>query len=385
MSQHKHIARTFALATLLLPVATSAATFLTIHPFAGGPSDGSQSMAGLTHNGAYLYGTTCLGGAAGTGSVFRIKYASPYAYTFMNSFAVAPDGACPRAELKFHAGLAYGTTYGGGAPGEGTTFFVTPTIPFPITHLTSFSGNPDGRNTFSSLLWHNGAFWGTSQFGGAADIGTVFSLSGTTETPVYAFPTTTDGYAPSAGLIYHGGYFYGTTNKGGHNDHGIIFRIKATAPYTKTTIHDFTGFSDGAAPGSPLLYNAGLIYGVAGIGGINNGGTLFAIQPASPFTFTTVYQFGTVSTDSTHPTGDLAIVGGKIYGTTGGAGGGDFGSAYQFDPGPMAITDSYPFTGGTDGGAPKSGLLYQSGAFYGTTSYYGDPANDGTIFRVTFP
>jgi uncharacterized repeat protein (TIGR03803 family) len=44
-------------------------------------------------------------------------------------------------------------------------------------------------------------------------------------TTLYRFTGADDGFAPVAGLIYHGGAFYGTTSSGGAGFSGTVFKF----------------------------------------------------------------------------------------------------------------------------------------------------------------
>ena len=77
------------------------------------------------------------------------------------------DGASPRACLIGDpAGNLYGTTYGGGAGGQGTVFQVT--LSGVLTVLYSFTGGSDGGRPVADLLADAaGNLYGTTGLGGA--------------------------------------------------------------------------------------------------------------------------------------------------------------------------------------------------------------------------
>jgi uncharacterized repeat protein (TIGR03803 family) len=108
-------------------IASGGGTLTTLHTFAGYPTDGSYSSAGLVQaaNG-YLYGTTEEGGANGYGTVFKISTTGKKTLTTLHSFDQT-DGELPYGGLVLGTdGNFYGTTYGGGAYGYGTIFKITP-------------------------------------------------------------------------------------------------------------------------------------------------------------------------------------------------------------------------------------------------------------------
>ena len=98
-----------------------------------------------------------------------------------------------------------------------------------------------------------GVLWGTTIRGGASNAGTVFRISpssGATSTVVEFTGNggARPGYGPYGGLIKAStGLLWGTTNYGGISDNGTVYKINpATNAFTSVLV--FTGFS-GALPG----------------------------------------------------------------------------------------------------------------------------------------
>lgn len=88
----------------------------------------------------------------------------------------ASDGWDPAAGLILATdGNFYGTTYAGGANGDGTVFAITPAGTAHVLH--SFEGT-DGANPGAPLLQAtSGVFYGTTATGGANADGTAFEMS----------------------------------------------------------------------------------------------------------------------------------------------------------------------------------------------------------------
>jgi uncharacterized repeat protein (TIGR03803 family) len=109
-----------------------------LYSFAG--SDGSHPRAGLIADAAgNLNGTTHNGGTSGYGTVFQLTPSG--ALNVLHSFTGGSDGTYPEAGLIADAaGNLYGTTYGGGASGQGTVFQLTPSGALNVLH--SFTGVP---------------------------------------------------------------------------------------------------------------------------------------------------------------------------------------------------------------------------------------------------
>jgi len=97
-----------------------------IHKFAGGSSDGSYPYGGLTvDTSGNIYGSTTQGGASGFGTVFSWMPATKSFVIAYSFFGGSSDGANPNGGLVLDtAGNLYGTTYFGGAYGQGTAFII---------------------------------------------------------------------------------------------------------------------------------------------------------------------------------------------------------------------------------------------------------------------
>jgi len=78
---------------------------------------------------------------------------------------------------------------------------------------------------------------------------------------------------------------------------------------------------------------------------------------------------------------------GNLYGEL--AQGGTYGNGLVFElsptaSGPWTFTSLYEFTGGTDGGLPNGGLVFDAGGnLYGTTHYGGKGSGVGTVFELS--
>jgi uncharacterized repeat protein (TIGR03803 family) len=213
-------------------------------------ADGANPFAGLLADASgNLFGTTESGGANDGGTVFEIaKTASGFAGapTILYSFCAqtnCADGSEPVAGLIADAGgNLFGTTSVGGANNGGTVFEIAKTA-------SGFAGTPtilysfcaqhncaDGLEPFAGLTADAGGnLFGTTEFGGANDRGTVFEIAKTasgfagTPTILYSFcaqANCTDGSDPVAGLLADAsGNLFGTTFVGGANDRGTVFEV----------------------------------------------------------------------------------------------------------------------------------------------------------------
>jgi len=143
------------------------------------------------------------------------------------------------------------------------------------------------------MLGESGVLYGTARHGGISASGMVFALSppvdpagAWTEAVLYNFRGgTSDGSEPGAGVVFgRHGALYGTTDYGGSNNLGTIFSLTPPVfrgrPWTETVLYTFTGLADGAFPTSTLVVGEdGVVYGTTVNGGYAGGGVVFALAP----------------------------------------------------------------------------------------------------------
>jgi uncharacterized repeat protein (TIGR03803 family) len=208
--------------------AVSSGTESVLHQF-NGYGDGTHPYGALLSYHGKLYGTTSTGGAYNLGTVFAISLSSG-GESVLHSFGDGSgDGASPQyVRLVELNGILFGTTEYGGANGLGTVFSITPSGAESV--LYSFSGYPgDGSHPYAGLINVNGTLYGTTYNGGVgnANSGTVFSLTPSgSETILYAFSNdATSGGAPTDSLIFVHGTLYGTTSQGGASGYGTVFSL----------------------------------------------------------------------------------------------------------------------------------------------------------------
>ncbi|HTS70142.1 MAG TPA: choice-of-anchor tandem repeat GloVer-containing protein [Terriglobia bacterium] len=309
-------------------------------------------------------------------------------------------------------GSLYGTTAYGGANNDGTVFKVT--TAGAITTLYSFcpqTGCADGKYPFGGLVLANdGNFYGTTTYGGADNLGTVFKITPAgTLTTLHSF-TGTEGADPSARLLQAAdGNLYGVTTFGGagnvsncpgtaNNPSGCGTVFKVTLQGTLSALYSFCTLADcpdGDGPDAGLIQGTdGNLYGTTLFNGGHAGGTVFKITPNG--TLTTLYSFCSQSScgDGGGPYSPLIqATNGNFYGTTalGGqnynvtpcdqGGGGGYGTVFELTAGGV-FTPLHAFNN-TDGSVPDAGLVQGTdGNFYGTTAC-GGANGAGTIFVIT--
>lgn len=305
----------------------------------------------------------------------------------------------------------------------------------------------DGASPMSPLtLGNDGALYGTTNFGGTAEIcsddqgdvytcGTVFQLKPPTapglpwqESMLYSFGSALpDGlspqYAPLA--MDQSGNLYGTTRDGGlslvncsANSGpywcGTVFQLipprEPHGSWTRNLIYEFQAndATDGYWPMAGLtLDKQGNLYGTTEDDGENLSGVVFELSPGAygdPWTETILHRFqypgrnASTPADGSAPASSLFMDEfGNLFGTTlwGGSGACHCGTVFELSPpvikgGGWIERVLYSFQDGVDGSYPNGLFRGVDGAFYGTTRGGGGNscADDGwgpycgTVFRL---
>ncbi len=280
-----------------------------------------------------------------------------------------------------------------------------------LTTLYSFCSQTnctDGANSAAGLIRDSsGNLYGTTANGGANTAinggsggGTVFKVSGSTETVLYSFGgSENDGFDPVAGLIADSsGNLYGTTFSGGTTGDGTVFKLEPPAEqggaWTEVILYNFCSKKncvDGANPASALIQDSsGDFYGTTTAGGSRNDGVIFELTPAGKETV--LYSFKGAGDGISPEAGVIRDASGNLYGTTVAGGASSGGTIFKLAP-PVAkgkpwtetILYSFCADGGgscTDGGYPGAGLIEDSGGnFYGTASL-GGTYTYGAVFEL---
>jgi len=353
-------------------------------------TDGDNPLGGLVEDsGGNLFGTT-LFSAASVGTVFEVQTGS-CTITTLATFN-RTNGAFPEAGLiEDSSGNFFGTTisggggYGGEFGGDGTVFEVAAGTDAITTLATFDSTNNNGEAPYTGLVEDSsGNLFGTTYFGGANGDGTVFEVpagSGTITT--LANFNGTNGANPYAGLVEDGsGNLFGTTGAGGSSGDGTVFEVQAGSG-TITTLANFNG-TNGANPYAGLVEDgSGNLFGTTSGGGDANGdGTVFEV-PAGSGAITTLAAFN--GTNGANSFAGLVEDGsGNLFGTTDSGGSSGDGTVFEVQVGSGTITTLASFNG-TNGAVPYAGLVEDnSGDLFGTTSGGGE-GGFGTVFELRKP
>ncbi len=352
---------------------------------------GADPSCGLTLGpDGSLYGVTQNGGSSSSGTVFKVTTSGVFTtlVNFTGSSGTAL-GSSPRASLVLaNDGNFYGTTATGGTGGFGTIFRLTPAG--ALTTLVQFTGTtgtfPGAIPTASLVQGADGHLYGSTTTGGANNIGTVFRVTlGAGFTSLVSFSGTTGsalGSSPKGALVQLAdGTLYGTTQTGGANNLGTVFSI--TPEGLLTTLISFTGSTGtllGSSPQGELVEGSdGALYGTTSASGLNNNGTIFKITPQGLFTTL-------VNLSAAPNLGRLAQGGdGRFFGAMVGGGGAlGVGTLQAGLPGeaPARLATLNPVSGTTALNARAGLLAGPDGNFYGTTAA-GGAINLGSVFKLT--
>jgi uncharacterized repeat protein (TIGR03803 family) len=173
-----------------------------------------------------------------------------------------------------------------------------------LVQFTGDEGTNKGSHPFGALLRAtDGNFYGTTREGGANGLGTIFKVtSGGTLTTLVEFTgsgITNKGSAPYAALVQGSdGSFYGTTEQGGASNLGTVFKMATNGTAegtTLTTLAEFTGgggANRGSHPiGALVEGSSGVFFGTTEFGSVgtvagdsfSGNGTVFKITSAGAF------------------------------------------------------------------------------------------------------
>ncbi len=346
--------------TLLLPVPAQGQTPTTIYTFAGGGPGNPQNNSVAQGRDGNFYFTTCIPLSINS-VLFNISASGQLSTVYV------PTNCSYGVTLGTDGNLYSTTGNNDGAGGlYGSVYKVTPAG--TATTLHTFTNGADGSYPYwPPIQGTNGIFYGTTQAQIANSTAYSVTSSGTFTT-LHTF-TGSDGQNVNGLVQGSDGNFYGSSQSGGANNLGVVYKM--TSAGAVTVLHSFAG-SDGAVGRWDLIQaKDGNFYGVTLNGGTNGGGVLYKIT--STGTYTVLYNFPYTGTNQyTTPfpySGVIQATNGLLYGVTGNLGGPwAFGSIYSFNTATSTFTTLYNFTGGTDGGQPFGPLLqHTDGLLYGTT------------------
>jgi uncharacterized repeat protein (TIGR03803 family) len=328
-------------------------------------------------------------------------------YTFTGAFSTG-------GLVRDSAGNFYGTTEFGG-DGAGTVFKLSigDDGAWTETVLHTFAAPADGGFPEGGLILDSaGNLYGTTQRGGASNLGAVFKVTKTgKETVLYSFCSVAncaDGEFPNGGLIRDAeGNLYGTTQLGGNpalctEGCGVVFKVTKTGK--EAVLYNFCSVANCADGGFPVggggtfpddwlvLDAAGNLYGTTPVGGDlafcgDNGGCGTVFKVTKTGEETVLYSFCSVAkcADGSYPSAGLIQDGaGNLYGTTNDGGKHiHYGTVFKVDAtGNETVLYSFPGRAATGKIDPSPLVMGAGGNFYGTTEF-GGTFHSGSVFEVT--
>ncbi len=382
-----------------LNTATSELTTLLDFTGAAGAVPGSRPTAALRAGEAGIWwGTTSAGGAGGFGTIFRYSVAGG-GFSSVAQFtgaAGAVPGRFPKVALAPDgAGSFWGTTNAGGANNYGTIFKINSnTLVFSsLVQFTGVDGLMSGSTPYGALVMDQaGSFRGVTTDGGSSRLGTIYTINATTGAfqSVLNFVKTQGATAasnPGTGLIAGpDGLLWGTSENGGEANAGTLFTVNSVTGATSNVLI-FTGIAGavpGANPAAELLSDKlGNMWGTTAAGGVSNFGIVFKIN-AETKVFTLIFEF--TGPNGRNPSGRLVLdESGVLWGTTSEGGSEQGGTIFKINPVTGVLTTMVNFTGTSGaflGDGPSTGLTADGTGFFWGTTYEGGDSNLGTIFKI---
>ena len=324
------------------------------NPQAGLMQGADGMLYGTTSQGGY-------GGGSGLGIVFKVN-PDGSDYTEVVSFGFFTPGMDPTsAPVQGRDGNLYGTTLQGGYLDSGGNdmgiVYKLGTNGFGFSALHLFSTNGlEGHSPFSGLIQGSdgtlyGTTWGGNSLFGGSDCGTVFKLltNGSGFQVLHTFTNNpVDGKSPYAGLMLGAdGFLYGTTQYGGTNNHGTVFKLRTTGSGYQVIHHFGSVTNDGQFPTAAVTQGSdGYLYGTTPYGGAFGPtvgptpgyGVAFKLD-TNGADYTVWYSFGGTPGDGRIPAGGLTQgPDGAFYGTTSAGGSLNAGTVFRLGPAPFEFT-----------------------------------------------
>jgi uncharacterized repeat protein (TIGR03803 family) len=354
-------------------------------PYSSGPPNSGVALDAAGN----MYGTE----SVGFGLVYKVDTAGHYKVLY--SFTGGADGFGPVGNLALDsAGNIYGVTIYGGLRncGEGASCGVVYKLD-PQGHETvlySFTDGADGALPYGGVVLDNaGNLYGATESGGPTcgpdrACGGVYKLDAA---GAFAVLYNFTGPAPSAELLPGGlaldaaGNIYGSTHYGGAANLGTVYELDPAGNFT--LLHSFTGGADGIYPNSGLALDAaGNLYG-ASSGIESQAGTVYKVDRSG--NFSVLYTFPCQSVCYYSPSGVTLDAAGNLYGATSGIDdrkGGNI--VYRLDPAGN-ISTLYTFPGSYETDMQRSSLTLDSaGNLYGTTDVQAR-GRQGFLYKLEAP
>jgi uncharacterized repeat protein (TIGR03803 family) len=351
-----------------------------LYNFESASNDGSNPATFIQGANGNFYGVTQNGGQNNYGSIYQISYSSGQLIeSLLYSFESGPtSGAFPSSIIQVTNGNLYGTTQAGGANNLGVVFKYS--FNNESTSIV-YSFTAESQISVGSLIQaQNSNIYGVTQSGITSIYGGIYMFTPSAESTglesgfqyVYNFESGADGATPATGLIEDkiNQILYGATTLGGANNSGVIYQLIESGRVESTT-YNFgpAGVKTSVTMPNNLTYYNGALYGTAESGATNNFGAIYKLS-----------NLGSVPTLSyIYAPSNFQIFNnivfdaqGNLYCST------RNGSLLMFTPG-NAGTLLYSFNNISTGINPNYIYMAPNGLLYGTTINGGN-FNSGVFF-----
>lgn len=254
--------------------------------------------------------------------------------------------------------------------------------------LHTFSGGNDGKWPYAGLILSGNTLYGEASGGGFFGYGTVFALStdgtGFRNLAHFSGP---DGASPRAGMTLRGDTLYGTAYTGDFPGYGVVSAIR-TEGTGVAVLYAVDGSTEGSGLQGKLTLSGNTLYGTASYGGSSNAGTVFALNTDGTG-FRLLHTF-TGGNDGGWPRSTLVLAGNTLYGTASGfepeGWSLGYGTVFSLNTDGTEFqvlhTFTEPLSGtNTDGAYPFAGLILSGNTLYGGASA-GGFGGSGTVFAL---
>lgn len=256
-----------------------------LHEFAGGASDGARPAGGVLRIDSTLYGTTITGGDDDAGTIFSIG-TDGSDFMLLHEFDVT-NGLAPVGGLVLANGKLFGTTDSGGQDDLGLLYSInTDGSNYTVVHEFTEDLNgerPDGAFP-GEIIVDGNTIYGVTGEGGTEEAGAIYKINtdGTGYSVLHSFEEDVFGEYPRGGfprsaMAISGTTLVGTTPFGGASDVGIVFSLETDGAAFQV-LHDFAGGNDdGSTPEAGVIISGSTILGTTRNGGDFGRGTIFSL------------------------------------------------------------------------------------------------------------
>lgn len=246
---------------------TKAGKFRTLHSFGSG-ADGAVPMQGPAFGQDAIFGSTAEGAIGGSGNIF--SYGHKGGYDVLYDFMSGQDGHCPFSGVAVSkSGTLYGTTVGVGYGGNpnGSVWQYTSTGGLQTLYVFTDGADGEWPTQAPAIDGAGDVFGTTSTQNGSSFAGAVWKIDKAGHFAImHSLNGAADGYGPNSPLLLdRNGLLFGTASSGGAANDGTVFSVTKGGAFT--VVHSFTDTGDGEQPTGNLVQDSQTsLYGGTGTG-----------------------------------------------------------------------------------------------------------------------